>query len=496
MAEISFDPPNSRLFILCSKTITENELHDAFDKYGQIEDIWIVKDKNTNESKGVVYIKYSKSSEAALAMEEMNGKTIGSLTKPIKVMMAHSREQGSRKDDDPERLQRLFIIVPKSATEEELHNHFKQFGSIDYISIVKNRETGESKGVAYVKYHRAYHAAKAYEECSRNYKAVFARPREPKPPTTFDGLPDRYSAPSYNDNLGGGRWSGGGGGGSSQDTRLLVTAPASLREEHLHRLFDIAPGLMSIRPFMQANSQYYGMQKLLVEYSCPNAASHALEKIDGLEYPPGHRISVKPYMASPYMMGRHDDMRGSSRHGNSSGLLGTGPKSDHNGMGGSNTTTISTSELATLTTALAKAEAIIKSAGLASGGIKVPSVPDGDTFDPSYCSVKLPPPQPLAPPTDDATHRLFIVSQPGLPPMYALRDVFGRFGNLVEVYTLHGKNCGYVTYATKESADEAIKTLHLQEVCGMRMKVMVAEPPRTGGANDRKRLRMDVEDSS
>lgn len=44
--------------------------------------------------------------------------------------------------------------------------------------------------------------------------------------------------------------------------------------------------------------------------------------------------------------------------------------------------------------------------------------------------------------------------------MYALRDVFGRFGNLVEVYTLYGKNCGYVTYSTKESADEAIKVSH------------------------------------
>jgi hypothetical protein len=41
--------------------------------------------------------------------------------------------------------------------------------------------------------------------------------------------------------------------------------------------------------------------------------------------------------------------------------------------------------------------------------------------------------------------------------MYALRDVFGRFGNLVEVYVLNGKNCGYVSYSSKESADNAIE---------------------------------------
>lgn len=38
---------------------------------------------------GVVYIKYSKSSEAALAMEEMNGKVLANAPKPIKVMIAH-----------------------------------------------------------------------------------------------------------------------------------------------------------------------------------------------------------------------------------------------------------------------------------------------------------------------------------------------------------------------------------------------------------------------
>lgn len=60
--------------------------------------------------------------------------------------------------------------------------------------------------------------------------------------------------------------------------------------------------------------------------------------------------------------------RSGSRHGSSGGLLGAAPKSDMNGaMSGGNTTTISTSELATLTTALAKAEAIIKSAGLTPG---------------------------------------------------------------------------------------------------------------------------------
>ena len=147
------DPPNSRLFVICHKSLEEDELRKAFDKFGKIEDIWVVKDRNTGENKGwfwvpkppfclslslcrggrmiketarcvcgisilvyvkkrkmwfffvrrlidnyvwflclfyagVTYIKYSKTSEAAFALEEMNGKMLGSVGRPIKVMIA------------------------------------------------------------------------------------------------------------------------------------------------------------------------------------------------------------------------------------------------------------------------------------------------------------------------------------------------------------------------------------------------------------------------
>lgn len=36
----------------------------------------------------MTYIKFSKTSEAAFALEEMNGKTLGTIGRPIKVMIA------------------------------------------------------------------------------------------------------------------------------------------------------------------------------------------------------------------------------------------------------------------------------------------------------------------------------------------------------------------------------------------------------------------------
>jgi RNA recognition motif. (a.k.a. RRM, RBD, or RNP domain) len=40
-----------------------------------------------------------------------------------------------------------------------------------------------------------------------------------------------------------------------------------------------------------------------------------------------------------------------------------------------------------------------------------------------------------------------------------LKDVFSRFGNLIDVYLIGQKTCGYVKYASKESAELAMKVI-------------------------------------
>jgi len=77
------------------------------------------------------------------------------------------------------------------------------------------------------------------------------------------------------------------------------------------------------------------------------------------------------------------------------------------------------------------------------------------------------------------SERLFLVCTPGPPPVYALKDVFGRFGGLIDVYLLKGKRCGYALFSSSDSAEEARTTLNGQEVLGSRIKVMLAEPSRS-----------------
>ena len=94
------------------------------------------------------------------------------------VMVAHAKDQGSsRESNEEERLLRLFVVVGKAVTEEELKADFEAFGTVQYVNIVKDRVTKESKGFAYIKFYRLVHAAKAFESCDKSYKAVFAEPR-------------------------------------------------------------------------------------------------------------------------------------------------------------------------------------------------------------------------------------------------------------------------------------------------------------------------------
>jgi RNA recognition motif-containing protein len=120
---------------------------------GRIEEIRILKDRD-GTSKGVAYIKFSKTSEAATACETMNGEQIGDSARPIKVLIAASRQMGaaSAKSREEEKAQRLFIITPKEFSEDNLYEQFGKYGPIDDVTIVRDRKTRDGKHFAYIKF--------------------------------------------------------------------------------------------------------------------------------------------------------------------------------------------------------------------------------------------------------------------------------------------------------------------------------------------------------
>lgn len=110
-------------------------------------------------------------------------------------------------------MKNLFVgNLPHSTTEAELRSLFEPHGAIDRVSVVTDRETGRSRGFAFVEMTNADEADKAVAALNgtelegRALKINEARPKEKSGPGS--GRP-------------GGRGFGGGVGGGRDDYRCF-----------------------------------------------------------------------------------------------------------------------------------------------------------------------------------------------------------------------------------------------------------------------------------
>uniref|UniRef100_I3IYY4 RNA binding motif protein 45 n=1 Tax=Oreochromis niloticus TaxID=8128 RepID=I3IYY4_ORENI len=398
------DPPNSRLFVVTSRSITEDELRESFYVFGDIQGVWVVKDKQTKESKGIAYVKFAKSSQACLAMEEMHGKVLVEGTKPVKVFIAQSRSSTRHRDVEDEELTRIFVMIPKSFSEEDLKETFKEYGDIEYCVIIKNKFTGESKGLGYVRYYKPSQAALAIENCDK-------------------GDPGNYTVIDYR---------------HGDFTRcLMVSTRVALNQEQIFSLFDIIPGM----EYCELQRDAYGMNKghALIRYSNLGSALYAREKLNGFEYPPGNRLAVN-------FVDDGED-RGSP-----------------------------VGRMAMQFVAAQMMSAVWN--GPSSSQVMKPGFSVVSSVSRIQTDANLPSLKKLAPPDSKTKERLFVVFSPSPLPPDVLEDVFCRFGSLIEVHLVPGRKVGYMKYADKQCADEAMAALHGRVVNGVKMKVMLADPPR------------------
>ncbi|XP_051936222.1 RNA-binding protein 45-like isoform X1 [Hippocampus zosterae] len=461
------DPPNSRLFLVASRFVTEEELRERFSAFGDIQDVWVVKDKQTKESKGICYVKFAKSSQACLAMEEMHGKVLQDGSKPIKVFIAQSRSSCSHRDVEDEELTRIFVMIPKTFSEEDLKNTFKEYGDIEYCVIIRNKLTGESKGLGYVRYYKPSQAALAIENCDKAYRAILAEPRNKASSSEdYNSMAARSDYSSGGDSLNMYPFNmaaqaepvsypmmdyraGAGSGGTDLTRCLMVSTRAGLTQEQIFALFDIIPGM----EYCELQRDAYGMSKghAMIRYTNLGSALYAKDKLNGFEYPPGNRLVVN-------FMDDGED-RSSS-------------------VGRMAMQFVATQMMSSVWNGPSNSQGIKPSAShLGYAGPPVSRI---------QTDVSLPPLKKLAPSDSKAKERLFVVFSPAPLPMDVLEDVFCRFGSLIEVHLVPGRKVGYMKYADKQCAMDALATLHGHIVNGVKMKVMLADPPRE---ESHKRLR-------
>lgn len=446
------NPPFSRLFVVCSKLLTNNDLDKAFRNYGEIENLYMPYDRATGASKGIAFIKYYKTSHAAQAMKDMHGQTMGPDHKSIKVLLASNKEDNDHIKE--ENIKRLFIVCCKTSTESELNEIFSSYGEVDSVFLIKDKVTAENRGLAFINFKDFLGAAQAYDQCDKKFKAVFAKPH-------IDLKRSRTIAESGTaTNI-----------GSSNYNKVQVVCSPRLSQQHIEKLFNIVPGMETVT---YGVDNYAGFGKGIVTYKSSEFAAHAVEKLNDLEYPLGERLTVTPdYNVLSKLAKNLSSMVQSFSDVMSSGR------------------SLKSDDLMILADAMSQASTMIKCATDGSTSEHTPG------HDYQYCNVKLPPPLPLADKDSSVAKRCYVVYKPSPPPMHILSDVFSRFGDLIHIYTSPHKPFGYVKYASESAAHEAIKVLNGATVDGVILKVMEAQDVRRDCSSDDercKRLKLDKND--
>ena len=78
-----------------SYSSTEDEIRQAFEAFGNVDSVDVIKDRYTGESKGFGFVEMADRSEAQKAIEGLNGTELGGRT--ITVNEARPRGEGRRR---------------------------------------------------------------------------------------------------------------------------------------------------------------------------------------------------------------------------------------------------------------------------------------------------------------------------------------------------------------------------------------------------------------
>jgi len=77
-----------------SREVTEDDLRQAFEAFGKVESVTIIKDKFSGESRGFGFVEMPTKTEAQSAISAMNGKELKG--RAINVNEARPRPEGRR----------------------------------------------------------------------------------------------------------------------------------------------------------------------------------------------------------------------------------------------------------------------------------------------------------------------------------------------------------------------------------------------------------------
>ncbi|KAF7477209.1 Hypothetical predicted protein [Marmota monax] len=137
-----------KLFIggLSFKT-TEESLRNYYQQWGKVTDCVVVRDPASKRSRGFGFVTFSSKAEVDAAIAARPHSIDGRVVEPKRaVAREESGKPGARVT-----VKKLFVGGIKEDTEEHhLRDYFKEYGKIDTIEIITDRQSGKKRGFGFV----------------------------------------------------------------------------------------------------------------------------------------------------------------------------------------------------------------------------------------------------------------------------------------------------------------------------------------------------------
>eukprot|EP00252_Welwitschia_mirabilis_P008586 TRINITY_DN2053_c0_g1_i4.p1 TRINITY_DN2053_c0_g1~~TRINITY_DN2053_c0_g1_i4.p1 ORF type:complete len:413 (+),score=86.86 TRINITY_DN2053_c0_g1_i4:257-1495(+) len=295
------------------KHMTESELISVFQEICKIDEVNIIKDKATKNSRGCCFVTCSSRQEADRAISLFHNKRI--------LPGAFSPMQVKYADGELERIEhKLFIgMLPRNVTDGEVRTIFAKYGTIKELQILQNSQQPSKAGCAFLKYETREQAVAAVEALHGKYqmegsslplvvkwadtekerqarKAQKAQPHASHVPNTDPGQPPLFSAmpmgymppPSYN-----------GFGYQAPGTYGLMQYPLAPLPSQ--------PGLHGMVPAVNPPSTLAGSSPDLVQGMTPNYGAvpsggfmnSAYPAVSGIQYPMAYQSPMMGHSALP-----------------------------------------------------------------------------------------------------------------------------------------------------------------------------------------------------
>eukprot|EP00252_Welwitschia_mirabilis_P004766 TRINITY_DN15069_c0_g1_i1.p1 TRINITY_DN15069_c0_g1~~TRINITY_DN15069_c0_g1_i1.p1 ORF type:complete len:401 (+),score=103.54 TRINITY_DN15069_c0_g1_i1:205-1407(+) len=133
-------------------------LEDYMSKFGEIDDVIVLKDRATGRSRGFGYVTFSSVEDAKKALEAehvLNGRSLEvKVATPKEEMKAPSKK-----------ITRIFVArIPSSVTEDTFRKYFEEYGKIEDLYMPKEKGSGGHRGIGFITFEKSESVDKLMSE--------------------------------------------------------------------------------------------------------------------------------------------------------------------------------------------------------------------------------------------------------------------------------------------------------------------------------------------